>query len=74
MPLYNMADPYMYPSAQVALPRTPYYQTGFSGHHHEQYQHRPQYEAATPPSDVLPDSKQSLSAEEISDENFGDAK
>jgi hypothetical protein len=39
MPLYNMADPYMYPSAQVALPRTPYYQTSFSGQHPEQHQH-----------------------------------
>jgi hypothetical protein len=73
MPLYNMTDPYMYPSAQVALPRTPYYQTSFSGHQPEQHQLRPQYEVA-PPSDALADSKQPMLAAEIGGEQFGDCK
>jgi hypothetical protein len=67
MPLYDMADPYMYPSAPVALPQTPYYQTSFSGHHPEQHQHRPQY-------DVLPDNKQPLLAAAMGGEQFEDSK
>jgi hypothetical protein len=74
MPLYDMADPYMYPSVQVALPRTPYYQTSFSGHHPEQDQHLPQHEVATRPFDFLPDCKQPLLAAEICSEQFGDSK
>ena len=74
MPLYNMTDPYMYPSAQVALPRTPYYQTSFSGHQPEQHQHRPHYEVTTPPSDAMPDSKLPLLAAEMGGEQFGDCK
>ena len=74
MPLYNMTDPYMYPSAQVALPQTPYYQASFSRHQPELHQHRPQYEVATPPSDALPDSKQPMLAAEMGGEQFGDCK
>jgi hypothetical protein len=74
MPLYNMTDPYMYPSAQVALPRTPYYQTSFSGHQPEQHQHRPHYEVTTPPSDAMPDSELPLLAAEMGGEQFGDCK
>ena len=74
IPLYNMADPHMYPSAQVPLPRTPYYQTSFSGHRPEQDQHRAQYEVAASPSDTLPDSKQPMLVAEMGGEHFGDCK
>jgi hypothetical protein len=65
MAMYNMAEPYRFPSVHVALPQMPYYQTSFSEHRPEQYQHRPQYGAAAPPSDVQPDSKQPVFAEEV---------
>lgn len=54
MPVYNMAEPYMFPSAHVALPQMTYYHTSFSGRLPEQHQHRPQYEAAAPPSERHP--------------------
>jgi hypothetical protein len=74
MPMYNMAEPYMFPSAHVALPQMPYYHTSFSGRLPEQHQHRPQYEAAPSPSEVPPDSKGSLLVEEISGEHVVDSK
>jgi len=74
MPLYNMADPYMYPSAQVALPRAPYYKTSFSGHQPEYKQHPQQYETAAPPPNVLPDSKQPLFTAEMGGEQLPDTK
>jgi hypothetical protein len=58
MPMYNMAEPYMFPSAHVALPQMPYYHTSFSGRLPEQHQHRPQYEAAAPPSERHPGQHQ----------------
>jgi len=76
-PMYDLTEPYMYHSSQhVALPQTPYYQTSFDEYHPEQYQHRLQYQTATPPSDVAVslDIKQPLAAEEIGGENFGDSK
>jgi hypothetical protein len=74
MSMYNMAEPYRFPSAHVALPQMPYYQTSFSEYQPEQHQHRPQYEAATPSPDVQPDGKQPVFAEEASGEHVVDSK
>ena len=71
MRMYNMAEPYMYSSPHVALPRTPYYQTSFSDYHPDQQQQQPQLEAVASP-DSIPDSKQPLLVEETSGEHFGD--
>jgi hypothetical protein len=58
MPMYDMAEPYMFPSGHVALPQMPYYHTSFPGRLPEQHQHRPQYEAAAPPSERRPGQHQ----------------